>query len=447
MGILSKENSQIIESLRYQIEQIREDRYRKVKKSYWIKEQIRQMHQEGIACFLKKVRVLCQKSFIAVLTLLAIPFVLIVRIIKPFVLVRFGALFSSRIGHFAANTEVYLCECDAGMHGDNFLDIFYHVSPICNYQLKKMWDRTLHVFPWARFLDKANCLLPGAKTHIIPMRRDETRDRDIYNLLERSLPHLSFTQQEEEFGKSELHRIGVADTDSFVCFHARDPEYLNAAFERGYWNYHDYRDSNIQNYIPAAEELVRRGYFSIRMGAVVKEKINVDNPRIIDYATKHRTDFLDIYLGARCKFFICDTAGIYAIPEIFRIPIAWVNFIPLEHIPSWSKKQLFIPKKMFLIRERRFLTFREILDSGLGRFCGPEYYKNIGLEIVENTPEEILDLVIEMDERLKGSWQQNAEDEDLQNEFWKLFKPSNLNSAFFSRIGTKFLRQNQELLV
>lgn len=53
---------------------------------------------------------------------------------------------------------------------------------------------------------------------------------------------------------------------------------------------------------------------------------------------------------------------------------------------------------------------------------------------------------VEMDERLKGTWQTTEEDEELQRRFWSLFKPSELNRVFRSRIGAEFLRQNRELL-
>ena len=41
--------------------------------------------------------------------LLAFAFVFIIRVIKPFYLIRFRGIYSSRIGHFAAETEQYLC--------------------------------------------------------------------------------------------------------------------------------------------------------------------------------------------------------------------------------------------------------------------------------------------------------------------------------------------------
>ncbi len=42
-----------------------------------------------------------------------------------------------------------------------------------------------------------------------------------------------------------------------------------------------------------------------------------------------RTDFMDIYLSAKCKFFITSGVGLMAIPMIFRRPLLCVNYIPL----------------------------------------------------------------------------------------------------------------------
>ncbi|MFH1287801.1 MAG: TIGR04372 family glycosyltransferase, partial [bacterium] len=214
----------------------------------------------------------------------------------------------------------------------------------------------------------------------------------------------------------------------------------------GKWGYHDYRDSDINNYILAAERLAKLGHYAIRMGAAVKEKLDINNPNIIDYATKGRTDFLDIYLAAKCRFFICDTAGVYGLSAIFRRPIAWVNFIPLEHAPTWGKDHLFIPKKLWVRKEKRLLTFKEIIESKIGRALDNSLYEKAGIEVIENTAQEIRDLAVEMAERLNGERHQPQQDEELQLRFQRLFKPSELNGVFFSRIGAEFLRQNRELL-
>ena len=370
---------------------------------------------------------------------------LLVRVLRPFVLIRFRRLVSTRIGHFAVNTEIYLCERDAGMHGNRTMDIFYHDSPISNQQLRNMWNRALTVIALARWVDSVSRRLPGSEKHIVPWR--SRQGRDIHGLLARTAPHLRFTHQEERRGRAALETFGVPEEAPFVCFHARDSAYLESVLADSDWRYHDYRDSTIQNNLLAAEELARRGYLAIRLGAVVRVALETNNPKIIDYAANgSRSDFMDIYLGAKCRFFIGDTAGVYAIPAIFRKPVAFVNYVPLGTVHTWNPYDLSIPKKMWLKGQRRFMTFREILESGVGWFTLAKGYEDMGIDLVENSPEEIVALAVEMDERLKGTWQTTEEDEQLQARFWSMFKLNEYHGVFASRIGSSFLRENLELL-
>jgi hypothetical protein len=75
-----------------------------------------------------------------------------------------------------------------------------------------------------------------------------------------------------------------------------------------------------------------------------------------------------------------------------------------------------------------------------------EGFRNKGVDIVDNTPEEIRDLAIEMDDRLRGVWVEREEDTILQKKFWALFSQSELNGVIYARIGAEFLRQNEKLL-
>lgn len=402
----------------------------------FVSEQTDQIRKGGLPIFLRKL-------YIIPLILLAIPVILLVRALRPLIIIRFGKLISTRIGHFAGNTEVYLCERDAGLHGRRILDIFYYSRTICNYQLKKMWDRSLITLPFAAQLDRVNRLLPGGSKHIIPL---DNGARDVYGLLERTPTHLSFTTEEEKLGYTTLQEFGISNGAPFICFHTRSAAYLNKEYPDIDWGYHNFRDSDIKTFFPAAEELGRRGYFVVRTGSNAEKRLKTANPMIIDYAIKDRTEFLDIFLGAKCLFYLGDSCGFNAIPMIFRRAGAIANMIPLEHAPTWASNYLFIPKKLWLRKERRFMSFREILNSGAGRFLEKREYNRLGIEVIENSPEEITALAIEMDERLKGRWQTTKEDEELQRRFWSHFKPSELNQVFLSHIGAEFLRQNCKML-
>jgi putative glycosyltransferase (TIGR04372 family) len=374
---------------------------------------------------------------------------LLVRLLKPWIIIRIRKMYSEKIGHFASNTEVYLCEKDRGINipDRRFLDIWYYDGYVSNAQLQKMWNRCLDTWPqfYLHFFPTINSILPAGEIHTIPWRINQARD--IHNVLEVVPPHLSFKQDEEEYGKKKLATLGIQQDSLFVCLLGRDSKYIQLTEPDFDPHYHSYRDVDIMSFLPAAEEMARQGYYVIRMGSEVIRPFTSDNPMIIDYAMNgQRSDFMDIYLGAKCHFFISVGTGLDAIPEIFRRPLLYVNQAPLEFVPSWGKIFLFIPKKYWLNKEERFMSFREIIESGAGRFLSNNQYIDKGITLVENTPGEIREVTVEMEERLKGTWVITEEDEDLQRRFWSLFKPGELHGKIYSRIGAAFIRKYKALL-
>lgn len=396
------------------------------------------------------ITIVLQKLSNLMFLLLAVPLVILIRLLSIFVIIRFGSFNSSRIGHFSSNTEIYLCKRDRGIGlvcGKTVYDIFYHEKPVCNYQLKKMWDRVLPVFPFTRLAHsmlRFNHYLPGGNKYDIPKYNFGA---DKSNSFLGTQPHLSFSKKEEKFGREQLSKLGIPNEAPFICFHARDAVYLDSLFPSANWHYHDYRDCSIKNYIPAAEGLTKKGYFMVRMGAKVKEPLVTTNPMIIDYAVKYRTDFLDIYLSAKCFAFIGCGAGIDSVAEIFRRPVAFVNASPFALLFDWNPMiHLVIPKMIWMKEENRYMKFGEILKTGAGNFIFTEQYEKAGLELIESTPEEITDLAMEMEKRLKGTWDETEEDSQLQSRFRSILELNGVKSNAVTRIGADFLRKNKELL-
>ncbi|MFC2070308.1 TIGR04372 family glycosyltransferase [Chloroflexota bacterium] len=269
-------------------------------------------------------------------------------------------------------------------------------------------------------------------------------------------PLLHFTESEEEKGRMLLNKMGIDSDSWYICFYCRDSAYLSSERDKRYgWrvnynpfdlSYQDHRNNDIKTYLESAEYITSLGGFAVRMGANVDEKLpDLNNPRIIDYSWYHRTEFGDIYLPAKCKFFLGGTSGLWAIPAIFDVPIACPNFIRYNII-NFRQGSWFIPKKIWSAGEKRYLTFREILQSEVADFYRDEHYAKAGLEVVDNTPEEILDLAREMNERLDGTFETTEEDEELQNRFLSLYPEYLYSYGTPARIGTVFLRKNEELL-
>jgi putative glycosyltransferase (TIGR04372 family) len=262
-------------------------------------------------------------------------------------------------------------------------------------------------------------------------------------------PQLTFTREEEAKGKQLLAKMGIPPGAPFVCFHVRDRSYLDHAHRyrsRDEWAYQDYRDCDIHNFMPAVEYLASLGVYVIRMGYMVEKRLEGDEPRVIDYASDYRTDFGDIYLSAKCKFFICSDGGMSSIPWIFNVPVAYTNGVPPVAAAGWRKVDVFITKKLWLRNEKRFITYDEILKRGIDKWFRSEKYRQAGIDIVENTQEEILDAVKELNARLDGAWESRAEDEELLRDYWALFPIGHRNYGNHSRLGSEFLRQNQFLI-
>ena len=429
-----------------------------VKVPGFIQRHYRELNQGGWPTFRRKVKNALLRLASVFLMLPALPAFFAMRLLRPWILIRISPLISSRLGHLAANIELYLCERDAGINvpARRHVDLCYFAyTPLANVQLANMLRRHLRIGPaWLLgAVYKLNRVFPGGSIHEVG--NNTQHDRDVHNLLERMPPHLGFTPEEELRGKAGLQIIGIPADAEFICLTARDSAYLGAVFP-GNFDYHNYRDVDIQNYVLAVEALAERGYYVVRMGAVVKAPIKSSHPKVIDYATNGmRTEFMDIYLGARCLFCISCGTGFDAIPLMFRRPIAYVNMLPVGYFFTFLKDTVGIFKKHWLVSERRWLSLREIFSRGVGFCMSSTGYEIQGVNVIENTPEEIRSLVIEMLERLKGTWQPWPDDDVLQRRFWEIYpidaRDSSQNRPLHGKIrarhGAQFLRDNLEWLV
>jgi len=417
--------------------------------------QIHSIRKGGYPTLSRKIKLALVIVLQSPLFVVAFPIVLSLRIIRPWLLVRFCGLESARIGHFAGNTEIHLCEYDSGVNQpvQRHIDLFYFKTrPVSNQQLAKMWKRTINVWPaWVLApIDRINHLVPDGKVHEIGSNTQH--DRDVYNLYDKLPPHLEFTEKEEAKGRAQLRLMGLPIGAPFVCIIARDSAYLNSHITGVDFTYHNHRDVDVKNYLLAAEELANRGYYVFRMGVMVEKPLNSSHHMVIDYASNGmRSDFMDIYLGAKCAFCLSSYTGYDSVSAIFRRPLAFVDHAPLGYLVTYQQTTIGIVKRHVNTIEDQKLSLKETLASGVAFALRDSSYESKGMWLIDNTPEEIRDVVIEMDERLNGTWQPHEDDDRLQQKFWEIFptdsldrgKGKPLHGEIKSRFGASFLRNNR----
>jgi putative glycosyltransferase (TIGR04372 family) len=268
-------------------------------------------------------------------------------------------------------------------------------------------------------------------------------------------PVLSFTPEELQAGCSLLERMGIYQADSFICFGLREQAYyrqflmsgprqrrVNSEAEPDTY----VRNPPLENYLPMAQRCAQAGLYVLRMGQSVGETLPAGLPsNIIDYASKHRSPFGDIYLLAHCKFLVTGGAGgLWWIAAAFNHPVVMTDSYCIQVRPL-RRGDLFVPKKLWHLSDKRFLSFREMLATGM-RYSYEGNCRRDGIELVHNTPEEIAAVVEEMNQRLEGTWQADEEDDDLQRRFNALYLPEHYGYGLPGQIGAKFLRDHKDLL-
>ena len=389
---------------------------------------------------------LLRKLFLLVLSLMFVPVVLIVRMVRPFIHIRIGYLDVRRMGHFAVDVGTYLAENQVNSEFAKTKDLFFLKGVAANKQLALMVKRELIVSPLVKYLWNANRLFPGGKAHQLTPAIVSVNSRDTRGLFSKTTSCLSYTAKEKNVAHKILEEIGVDPSRKYVCLNVRDNAYLATYLNGSDWEYHNYRDCNIKNYEKAALELASRGYSVIRMGKVVNKKLEVNHPLIFDYAnSSQRSDLLDIWLMANCFFCVSNGTGLDSICDIYRVPTVMVDFIPLTHLHSWQHA-ITAPKRLFWVEGNSDeLCLSEVLEHSY--FRSTEFVES-GVRVVDLDQNEILDTVLEMEARLLNEYRQSTQGQEWQNMFWLIFRSSRNYDQLhgfvnhFNYVSTSFIERN-----
>lgn len=370
---------------------------------------------------------------------------LLLAVVRPITHVRLCDIRVERIGHLAANNESFLRKAYLEKDRGPFVLVSRRSDRIANRQLFTMLARRVPVVRSSLLAD----IITSPTFRRSPSMVDlwsSFRSTVECRELDAAPPQLRWLPQEESQGAAILAEMGV---DSwFACFHTRDDAYLNATFPDVDWCYHDFRDADIHDYLPAMRRVAALGGYAIRVGSIVKEPLRHDNhPRIIDYSTsRFQSDFMDVYLAAKCAYFVGSTAGLYLIATIFNVPLVVCNGV-FGHT-GLSSRELMVPKNIWSVAENRLLTFGEVYRSGASHILSWQEFRRHELRPVANTPDDIAAATEELHERAFGTARYSEDDELRQQRFRDIYRrSSNQYYEYPSRIGRGFLSTYEHLLV
>ena len=361
--------------------------------------------------------------------------------VYPWKKIKISLLITERIGHLSTNTDLFMRRKQLNKNSDDIFYIFFAGNP-CNRQLLEMWKRYILIIEnqliYDLFRFSENLLLKSKYYDPLSTLFNE------YNIYQKTKSTLTFTSEEYFRGYNFLKEIGIdLKKNWYVCIFARDSKYLNTVYNKGNWSYHDYRNADINKFQKVSKYISDIGGFVVRIGSHVSKPFLLNNEKVIDYASNFRTDFMDIFIIAHCKFVIGNTSGICDVAMAFDIPYLGTNIVPIGNVPH-GKKSLFIPKKIYTEMGERVSYFK-LISENTNRNSSlwmTQWWIDQGYVLVENTQEEILEVTKEMLMKLNDEYHLTKEELMMMKNYFELYSETHWAKEIKTPIGLDFLKNN-----
>jgi putative glycosyltransferase (TIGR04372 family) len=357
--------------------------------------------------------------------------------------VRFIYLSERAIGHLCIEIDCYLKEGILGLRPNYNTILLAPPKKVSNAHLLGYWEKYARIIRSAWLCGLLEPLarnrLTGNSTFHFAFSEGKAHFPEIQMKYAGRRPLLELSEDDRRQGELFLQSCGMPRGAWFVCLHCREDGYLGQVNQ-------SLRNADINNYLLAVEAILKRGGWVVRMGDNSMKPLPALE-HVIDYAhSKSKSQQLDVFLCASCKFFLGSDSGLYHVASVFGVSSAIANYAHLCGVLPYGTDDIGIPKLIWSENEKRYLSFKEVLGSSIGHFLFDHLFFQAGLCPHENNPEDIRALAIEMLDRKDGLLAYGQEDELLQESFKALMNPTHYSYGSLSRIGRDFLRKYSFLL-
>tara|TARA_B100000795_G_scaffold269977_1_gene261546 strand:+ start:10672 stop:11751 length:1080 start_codon:yes stop_codon:yes gene_type:complete len=334
------------------------------------------------------------------------------------------------------NPEIYFLEKIDNKLNKKYFDIFFYSKyGICNLVVFNLWKKKIKIFPFYLIEPTYNLLIKLEKQnsiHTIPYFQEKTRFVNIK--IKKDTPNIKLNEFQEKNCEEILNKNNIDIKNiKYVCLFNRDDAYLNSFKNKKDWYYLSHHNYKIKSFEYVAKKLVERNIFFFRMGAIVEDKFNLNNPKIIDYAnSSFRSELMDFYLASKCMFGISGGTGSSIVSMLYRKPILDLN-ANLHHLVTFLDNSVLLSKHYYDRVKKKNLSLKEILSFKEHEFKKRNQLDKKNIEMIDCTPEEISEAAIEMLDRLEDKWEDNTNISELQNKF----RDQNWQNIYQERNGVK----------
>jgi putative glycosyltransferase (TIGR04372 family) len=251
-----------------------------------------------------------------------------------------------------------------------------------------------------------------------------------------------------EKGVLALRQLGLPEDAWYVTLHVRQPGYRG---ENSNTTTENWRNVNPMDYLKAVKLIVKEGGWVFRMGDPSMTPLP-RMPQVIDYAHNSiRSDWMDVFLAASCRFCIGTASGFFRIPRYFGVPVILTNLAQTVQYFSLREVDLFLPRLLRRRSNKTYLSFSELMSPPTSMFWSKKAFADSGLQWVDNSPEVLEAATREMLQLTASGTPPSHSDEDLQKRFKAIAEECGMKHGgrtvrAFANISYDFLSRHSDLL-
>ena len=169
------------------------------------------------------------------------------------------------------------------------------------------------------------------------------------------------------------------------------------------------RNTSLSYLYDSVKYLDEENLKSVRIGADPTKPS--DFPLLFDYASIRTSadEFTDLVLMNYCKFFVGPNTGLWALARAYNRPVCLINAFPWPWINvPMHRNSVVVPKKCWHTVENRYLSIIEMIQMESNfdwkNFYRDEFFNEMHINVVENSPTEILFATKELNNRIDNKW-------------------------------------------
>ena len=329
--------------------------------------------------------------------LLSIIIAIIIILIKPLVLIRFGKV-PSKFGHLSQNLFVEFHKSKK-IKALDLYSVNFNDRDVSNNFLFNLWKKKINIIPIYRgnFFNKIEsyCVkFSKDDTHSIP--RFKIKD---HNMLITYPPIFDcnkiFSQYQK---KSILKKYNIPNDAKWICINNRD-ELFDKLNNDIYLKEHKRKNFSINSYNMMINLAIEKGFYIIRLGVIAEEKIIIENDHIIDLPfSKLRKPEDDIFFISNCYLYFGADSGPWTLAAMLGKNIAFVNFTEIFFLTEnlYSLSLPFLPSLALDPLTNKYLKFKHYKKNRIYRSIVNDTFLSPNINFYHHNQNDIKNYFIEI---------------------------------------------------